>query len=41
MSKLTAKRLLEIAIAELGYVEKESNAHLDDKTANAGACQRP
>ena len=32
----TAKRLLEIAIAELGYKEKASNSQLDDKTANAG-----
>lgn len=30
------KRLLETARAEIGYVEKESNAQLDDKTANAG-----
>lgn len=32
----TVSKLLAIAIAELGYKEKESNAYLDDKTANAG-----
>lgn len=32
----TVSKLLEIAIAELGYKEKETNAYLDDKTANAG-----
>lgn len=32
----TVSKLLEIAIAELGYKEKKSNAYLDDKTANAG-----
>lgn len=36
MSNYTVKRLLEIAIAELGYCEKASNSQLDDKTANAG-----
>ena len=30
------KRLLETARAEIGYVEKETNAQLDNKTANAG-----
>ena len=34
--KYTVKKLLEIAAAEIGYIEKETNAHLDDKTANAG-----
>ena len=34
--KYTIKKLLEIAAAEIGYKEKETNAHLDDKTANAG-----
>jgi hypothetical protein len=29
--------LLEIAKGELGYIEKKSNAQLDDKTANAGS----
>ncbi len=32
----TVKRLLEIAAAEIGYKEKETNSQLDDKTANAG-----
>lgn len=32
----TVSKLLEIAIAELGYKEKETNSQLDDKTANAG-----
>lgn len=32
----TAKKLLAIAVAELGYMEKETNSMLDDKTANAG-----
>lgn len=32
----TAKRLLEIAAAEIGYKEKETNSQLDNKTANAG-----
>lgn len=32
----TASKLLEIARAELGYKEKETNSQLDDKTANAG-----
>lgn len=33
----TASKLLEIARAELGYMEKASNSNLDDKTANAGS----
>ena len=32
----TAKKVLAIAIAELGYREKETNSQLDSKTANAG-----
>lgn len=32
----TVAKLLEIARAELGYKEKETNSKLDDKTANAG-----
>ena len=32
----TAKRLLEIAAAEIGYKEKETNSQLDNPTANAG-----
>ena len=30
------KKVIEIALAEVGYLEKETNAQLDDKTANAG-----
>lgn len=30
-------KLLEIALAEEGYLEKKSNAYLDDKTKNAGS----
>ena len=29
--------IVAIALAEVGYKEKASNAYLDDKTANAGA----
>jgi hypothetical protein len=37
MSKMAkASDLLKIAIAELGYCEKETNSQLDNKTANAG-----
>ena len=35
MSK-TAKEVIAVALAELGYKEKESNSQLDSKTANAG-----
>lgn len=31
------KRVLDIARAEIGYLEKRSNSQLDDKTANAGS----
>lgn len=34
---LTADRLLQIARNEIGYHEKQSNACLDDKTANSGS----
>ena len=34
--RYTASNLLKIARAELGYHEKETNAHLDNPTANAG-----
>lgn len=37
VGKLTAKRLIEIAAAEIGYHEKASNNDLDDKTANSGS----
>lgn len=33
----TASKLLEIAIAEIGYKEKASNSQLDSKEANAGS----
>ena len=32
----TAKQLVEVATAEIGYHEKASNANLDSKTANSG-----
>ena len=32
----TAKQVIDIALAEVGYLEKKSNKQLDDKTANAG-----
>ena len=32
----TAKKLIAIAEAEVGYLEKASNSDLDSKTANAG-----
>ena len=31
------ERLLAVAAGEIGYLEKKSNAQLDDKTANAGS----
>ena len=33
---VTAKKLLAIAAAEIGYKEKETNSNLDNPTANAG-----
>lgn len=33
----TANDLLAIALAEVGYLEKNSNSNLDNKTANAGS----
>jgi len=30
------EKLLTIAAAEVGYLEKKDNSHLDDKTSNAG-----
>lgn len=36
MAMKPVDRLLATARAEIGYIEKETNAHLDDKTANAG-----
>lgn len=32
-----ASKVIEIATAEVGYLEKKSNSQLDDKTANAGS----
>ena len=37
MENLTAKRVIAIAQAEIGYLEKKTNSQLDDKTANAGS----
>lgn len=34
------KKVIDIALAEVGYLEKASNANLDDKTANAGSNNR-
>lgn len=33
---MSAERIIEIALAEVGYLEKKSNSQLNDKTANAG-----
>lgn len=30
------QKVIDIALAEVGYLEKETNSQLDDKTANAG-----
>lgn len=35
--KCTPERVLSVATAEVGYLEKKSNSQLDDKTANAGS----
>lgn len=32
-----ASKVIEIALAEVGYLEKKSNSQLDNKTANAGS----
>lgn len=37
MSKNTARQVIDIALAEVGYLEKRSNAQLESKTANAGS----
>ena len=34
---MDVQRVIDIASAEIGYLEKNSNAQLDDKTANAGS----
>ena len=33
---MSANKIVEIALAEVGYLEKASNSQLDNKTANAG-----
>lgn len=33
---MSVEKLLEIALNEVGYLEKKTNSQLDDKTANAG-----
>ena len=37
MSMVSYKKVIDIAVGEIGYVEKDSNSNLDDKTANAGS----
>lgn len=37
MTKLTAKKLTTVALEEVGYLEKKSNANLTSKTANSGS----
>ena len=32
-----ASKVIEVALAEVGYLEKKSNKNLDSKTANAGS----
>ena len=36
MASYDRQKVIDIALAEVGYLEKESNAQLDSKTANAG-----
>ena len=36
VSVIDSSKVIQIALAEEGYLEKKSNAYLDDKTANAG-----
>ena len=36
MAKFDRQKLLDVANAEVGYLEKKSNSNLDSKTANAG-----
>ncbi len=36
-SRYTARKLIAIAVSQIGYHEKTSNADLDDPTANAGS----
>lgn len=37
MGKCYASKVIEIALGEVGYLEKKSNKNLEDKTANAGS----
>lgn len=37
MSQTSPSAVIDIAMAEVGYLEKKTNSNLDDKTANAGA----
>lgn len=37
ITKSELEKVIEVAKAELGYLEKRSNSQLDDKTANAGS----
>ena len=37
VSACDASKVIAVAVAEIGYKEKKSNAQLDDKTANAGS----
>ena len=37
MNACTADKVIAVAVGEIGYKEKASNASLDDKTANAGS----
>ena len=34
---MSAAKIIEVALAEVGYLEKATNAQLDSKTANAGS----
>ncbi len=36
-SRYTARKLIAIAVSQIGYHEKASNSSLDDKTANSGS----
>ena len=37
ITKSELEKVIEVAKAEIGYLEKKSNSQLDDKTANAGS----
>ena len=34
---MSAEKMIQVALNEVGYLEKRSNSHLDSKTANAGS----